>query len=133
MQILYIAIGGSIGAVTRFLLSEFINRTSNDVFPWGTIAVNLIGSFLIGLFVELFSRTIVPDNLRTILIIGFLGAFTTFSTYALESVKLLQGNEIKLFIQNILIHNILGLVFVIFGIYLSRIVIRYIFQGMLWN
>ena len=128
---LYIALGGSLGAVSRFLMSQLINRTSNDIFPWGTIAVNLLGSLLIGFFVELFSRTVVPDNLRSILIIGFLGAFTTFSTYALESISLLRGNEIKLFIQNILIHNVLGLAFVIFGIYLSRIVIKYIFQGML--
>ncbi|RLC57052.1 MAG: fluoride efflux transporter CrcB [Candidatus Cloacimonadota bacterium] len=128
---LYIALGGSVGAVSRFLMSQLINRTSNDIFPWGTIAVNLLGSLLIGFFVELFSRTVVPDNLRSILIIGFLGAFTTFSTYALESISLLRGNEIKLFIQNILIHNVLGLVFVIFGIYLSRIVIKYIFQGMI--
>ena len=131
MQILFIAIGGSVGAVSRFLLSGFINRASNDVFPWGTIAVNMIGSFLIGLFIELFSHTFIPDNLRSILLIGFLGAFTTFSTYALESINLLQGNEIKLFIQNILIHNILGLVCVIFGIYISRIVIKYLFQGIL--
>ncbi len=128
---LYIALGGSLGAVSRFLMSQLINRTSNDIFPWGTIAVNLLGSLLIGFFVELFSRTVVPDNLRSILIIGFLGAFTTFSTYALESISLLRGNEIKLFIQNILIHNVLGLAFVIFGIYLSRIVIKYIFQGMI--
>jgi len=131
MQILYIAIGGGAGAVSRFLLSGFINRTSNDVFPWGTIIVNLIGSFLIGLFIELFSRTIVPDNLRSILLIGFLGAFTTFSTYALESINLLQGNEIKLFFQNILIHNILGLICVIFGIYVSRVVIKYLLQGII--
>ena len=128
---LYIALGGSVGAVSRFLMSQLINRTSNDIFPWGTIAVNLLGSLLIGFFVELFSRTVVPDNLRSILIIGFLGAFTTFSTYALESISLLRGNEIKLFIQNILIHNVLGLAFVIFGIYLSRIVIKYIFQGII--
>ena len=131
LHILYVAIGGSIGAVARFLMSGLINRISNDIFPWGTIAVNLLGSLLIGFFIELFSRTVVPDNLRSILIIGFLGAFTTFSTYAMESIYLLRGNEIKLFIQNILIHNVLGLVFVIFGIYLSRIVIKYIFQGML--
>jgi len=131
MQILYIAIGGSVGAVSRFLLSGYINRTSNDLFPWGTIAVNLIGSLLIGFFIELLSRTIVPDNLRSILLIGFLGAFTTFSAYALESFNLLQGNEIKLFIQNILIHNILGLVCVISGIYISRVVIKYFFQGIL--
>ena len=131
LHILYIALGGSVGAVSRFLMSQLINRTSNDIFPWGTITVNLLGSLLIGFFVEIFSRTVVPDNVRSILIIGFLGAFTTFSTYALESISLLRGNEIKLFIQNILIHNVLGLVFVIFGIYLSRIVIKYIFQGML--
>ncbi len=131
LHILYIALGGSVGAVSRFLISQLINRTSNDIFPWGTIAVNLLGSLLIGFFVEMFSRTVVPDNLRSVLIIGFLGAFTTFSTYALESISLLRGNEIKLFIQNILIHNVLGLFFVIFGIYLSRIVIKYIFQGML--
>ena len=130
MQILYIAIGGSVGAVSRFLLSGFINRTSNDGFPWGTLTVNLIGSLLIGFFIELFSRTIIPENLRSIILIGFLGAFTTFSTYTLESINLLRGTEIKLFIQNILMQNVLGLVCVIFGIYLSRIVVRSVFQVM---
>jgi len=129
LQILYIAVGGSAGAVSRYLISGAVSRTSNDVFPWGTMAVNLFGSLLIGFFIELFSRSLIPGNLRSFLIIGFLGAFTTFSAYAMESIDLLRGNEIKFFFQNVLIHNLLGLVFVVFGIYLSRILIKLITPG----
>ncbi|MCD6177267.1 MAG: fluoride efflux transporter CrcB [Candidatus Cloacimonetes bacterium] len=126
LQMLYIALGGSAGAVSRYLISGAVSRTSNEVFPWGTMAVNLFGSLLIGFFIELFSRSLIPENLRSFLIIGFLGAFTTFSAYAMESINLLRGNEIKFFFQNVLIHNMMGLVFVVFGIYLSRIVIKLI-------
>ena len=129
LQMLYIALGGSAGAVSRYLISGAISRASNEVFPWGTMAVNLFGSLLIGFFIELFSRSLIPENLRSFLIIGFLGAFTTFSAYAMESIDLLRGNEIKFFFQNVLIHNMLGLVCVIFGIYLSRIVIKLITPG----
>jgi fluoride exporter len=126
LQVLYVALGGSAGAVSRYLISGVVSRTSNEIFPWGTIAVNLFGSLLIGFFIELFSRSLIPENLRSFLIIGFLGAFTTFSAYAMESIDLLHGNEVKFFFQNVLIHNILGLICVIFGIYLSRIVIKLI-------
>ena len=126
---LYIALGGSVGAVSRYLISGAVSRTSNEIFPWGTMVVNLFGSLLIGFFIELFSRSLIPENLRSFLIIGFLGAFTTFSAYAMESIDLLRGNEIKFFFQNVLIHNMLGLICVIFGIYLSRIVIKLITPG----
>jgi len=107
------------------LLTEHRIRFSHGV-QW---QLTFFGSLLIGFFIELFSRSLIPENLRSFLIIGFLGAFTTFSAYAMESIDLLRGNEIKFFFQNVLIHNMLGLVCVIFGIYLSRIVIKIFTPG----
>ena len=97
MQLLYIAIGGALGAVCRFLVSNAINQrfASAGSFPIGTLAVNGIGSFLIGsLFVILhhyFSEQNAFDHLRSLIIIGMHGGFTTFSTFSLETLQLIEA------------------------------------------
>ena len=124
MHILYIALGGSLGALARYGLSKWIHLSASDIFPWGTLAVNLTGCFLIGFFFELFETSVIPADLRSFITIGFIGAYTTFSTYSLESVNLLREGQIKLFVTNILLSTLLGLLLVVTGLYASRFLLK---------
>lgn len=119
-QVLFIALGGSLGAVARYGVSSYVLTTVSEIFPWGTLIVNLSGSFLMGVVIELFEHTIVPPNLRSLITIGFLGAYTTFSTYSMETVNLLRDGEVRLATTNFLLSNVLACLLFILGIYCSR-------------
>ena len=123
-QVLLIAVGGSLGAVARYGLSTFVYHATTETFPWGTLVVNLTGSFLIGVFIELFDTSIIPSEWRSFITIGFLGAYTTFSTYSLETVNLLRDGELRLATFNVVGSNLLGIIFVVFGIYSSRLLLK---------
>lgn len=123
-QLLFVFIGGGFGALSRFALSGIINKKISVIFPFGTLAVNLLGCFLIGFFFDMFDRTIVPTELRAFILMGFLGAFTTFSTFTLETVNLLRDGEISPALINIFVSNLAGVVLVFVGVVLSRAVMR---------
>ncbi len=116
MKILAIGIGGIIGTLLRYWVSGVFNYLISEDFPWGTLSVNLIGSFFIGLLWALFSKRLyLNPELRALIFIGILGSFTTFSSYALESLNLFRNNEIKAAILNIVYNNVFGLFAVILG------------------
>jgi CrcB protein len=97
-QIFAVALGGSFGAVVRFLVSSGISQWLGRGFPYGTLVVNVIGSFMLGLLTEslMQQRITVTFEYRAAILIGFIGAFTTFSTFSLETFYLLeQGNLTK--------------------------------------
>lgn len=120
-KILFILTGGALGALMRYLVSNLFYALMGSLLPWGTLAVNVIGSFLIGFLFEAFQLLLVAHhNLRTFVFIGFLGAFTTFSTYSLETLNLLRNTQYRLALSNILLNNILCLLFVILGFVLSK-------------
>lgn len=123
-QILFIAVGGSLGAVARYGLSTFVYHSTGETFPWGTLVVNLTGSFVIGVVIELFDTAIIPTEWRSFITIGFLGAYTTFSTYTLETVNLLRDGELKLATFNIVASNLMGVLFVVLGIYSFRFLLK---------
>ncbi|MBU1075696.1 MAG: fluoride efflux transporter CrcB [Spirochaetes bacterium] len=125
-HLFFIAIGGSIGALSRYTLSRYIGQTANDLFPYGTLLVNVAGSFLIGFFFEIFNRSVISSDLKSLITIGFLGAFTTFSTYTLETVNLFRDNEIKMGVLNIVYNNSLAILFLIIGIYFSKVILKII-------
>jgi CrcB protein len=87
--IISVAIGGSIGAVMRFVGSAYVNKLIGSTFPFGTLSVNILGSFIIGFLALYFEQTI-SANLKAMLITGMLGALTTFSTFSLETILMLQ-------------------------------------------
>ena len=87
--IIAVGIGGFFGAISRYLIATWVQKLSSSFFPIGTLSVNVIGSFLIGFLYLYFSHTINP-TLKAMLITGFLGALTTFSTFSLETLLLLQ-------------------------------------------
>ena len=90
-QIIAIAGGGAVGALARFWVSGGVYRLLGRAFPWGTLAANLIGSFLMGLLFVLFlERLATGPEVRSAVLVGFLGAFTTFSTFSIETLTLIQ-------------------------------------------
>ncbi len=125
-QLALIAVGGSLGALARYGVSTLVYHLAGETFPWGTLLVNLSGSFLIGMFLELFDTAVVPPVWRSFFTIGFLGAYTTFSTYTLETVNLLRDGELRLAAVNVLASNIAGIIFVLAGIASARLVLRLI-------
>jgi CrcB protein len=103
-RLLAVALGGAFGAVARYLLSGWIARLgSASSFPWGTLAVNGLGSFFLGLLMGLGSegRFLVSPFWRILLGVGFLGAFTTFSTFSFETVEAWRGGDGRVALANI--------------------------------
>jgi fluoride exporter len=120
-QLLAVAAGGATGAVLRWLLAGAIQRFAGGAFPWGTFAVNAIGSFLLGfLFVWLIERSSAGELARLALTVGLLGALTTFSTYSLESVRLLQEGAFGMAAANVFGQVVICLVLTWLGIQLAR-------------
>jgi len=120
-QLLAVAAGGAAGAVLRWLMAGAVQRFSGGAFPWGTFAVNALGSFLLGfLFVWLIERSTVFELVRLTLTVGMLGAFTTFSTYSLESIRLLQEGALDMAAANVFGQVVVCLVLTWLGIQLAR-------------
>ncbi len=107
LNVLYIGVGGFIGAVSRYLLSRYINNLLPS-FPFGTLAVNILGSFVLGFIIYSVSmgRNISPE-MRDFVTIGMLGGFTTMSAFAYESFRLMELNQLVLFALNIALNVIL--------------------------
>jgi len=105
--------------LARHYLSRFISMSFGKIFPLGTLAVNLAGALLIGFFYGMFYNRIIPEEIRAFISIGFLGAFTTFSTFTLENIQLFQDGEIKSALINIAVSNIFGLLCVLAGMYIA--------------
>ena len=124
-KILFILAGGGIGSLLRYGLSGTISKYS-ATFPWGTLAVNLTGSFAIGLLWGLSEVLIFSNYWKPFVFVGILGGFTTFSTYGLECFNLLRDGEVLLAVSNILLSNIIGLGLVFLGFSLSRVLINYL-------
>ncbi|AUW42711.1 fluoride efflux transporter CrcB [Rhizobium beringeri] len=94
IQALLVAFGGAIGSVLRYYVGQWALRLMGPAFPWGTLAVNVVGCFVIGVFAELIARKFnASTELRLLLITGFLGGFTTFSAFSLDAISLFERGE----------------------------------------
>jgi fluoride exporter len=122
-KLLLVFLGGGLGACARWLLATTFNTAglSPQGFPWGTLGVNLLGCLLIGLAAGLFERTNAPAEWGLFFITGVLGGFTTFSSFGLETVRLLRGNQLALALAYVSASNILGISWVAAGYTLSRV------------
>lgn len=107
LQIIYIGVGGFIGAVSRFLVSRYMNSLLPS-FPLGTLTVNIIGSFILGFIVYSVSlgKSVSPD-MRDFITIGILGGFTTMSSFAYESFRLMELNQLLMFSLNLALNLVL--------------------------
>lgn len=121
VSVLLIGVGGFAGAVTRYLIDLRITALTGGTLPWGTFVINVSGSFLIGvLFVLLVERPAVPADLRGPLMIGFLGAYTTFSTLALESWRMIEDGAWLYASANLIGSIAMGMIAVVAGVALGR-------------
>ncbi len=116
-NILILGLGGFFGAVSRYLLSSYVqNLFKPNGFPYGTLAVNIIGCFILGLLTYLAgAKGLLDANTRLFLMVGFIGAFTTFSTFSVESAALFQNGQGIAGWLNIFGSNLLGIMFVFVG------------------
>ncbi|MBF0254953.1 MAG: fluoride efflux transporter CrcB [Gammaproteobacteria bacterium] len=120
-QALAIAAGGALGALLRFWVSNGVHQLLGRGFPYGTLAVNLIGSFLMGLLVILLNeRFAAAPELRAALLIGLLGAFTTFSTFSMETYNLIEQAAYLKALANVLLSVLLCLLAAWVGLLLGR-------------
>ncbi|NUQ82479.1 MAG: fluoride efflux transporter CrcB [Bacteroidetes bacterium] len=121
MTLLTIFIGGGLGAVSRYLAGSWVNRLMGPEFPWGTLLVNVAGSFIIGFFLTWMEHRLpVFPYWRPLIAIGFLGGFTTFSSFSWETVVLLRNGDYLLAALNTGGSVLLCLTGVILGIWLAR-------------
>ena len=119
--IFYIAIGGAIGSVLRYLTSVLVNKYWSNHFPLATLITNIIGCFLIGLIIGLLEKNnLANSNLKWFLITGFCGGFTTFSAFGYENITLFQSNNSVLAFGYIALSIIVGLFAVWFGLIVSK-------------
>jgi len=121
---LWVALGGAIGAVSRYLVAGYVQNKAGIAFPLGTLTVNVLGSFIIGFFIQyVLEYLAMPPQVRALAVVGFLGAFTTFSSFSYETVSfLLEGEWLKAFIY-ILGTNLLCFIATLLGILLARALI----------
>jgi len=115
-KLLIIGAGGFVGAVLRYGISGWVQRSTTSTFPYGTLAVNILGSFLLGVVLYLVQeRGVLPPAWRSAVAIGMLGALTTFSTFSYETMELLRSHEVPAAVLNIFVNVLLCLLAVWVG------------------
>jgi CrcB protein len=118
---LWISVGAIIGASARYFVSRFIAKAVTASFPYGTLLINVTGSFILGLFLVWGTERALPDpRWRLLIAIGFCGSYTTFSSYAFESFSLFEQGHYMLFASNVLANNVLCLAGVLAGAVIAR-------------
>jgi len=121
MHLVLIGLGGFVGAIARYLVGGWATSLGRGTFPWGTMVVNLTGSFIIGvLFALMIERAAISSTWRGPLMIGFVGSYTTFSTLTLESWRLLEDGAWLLGITNLAGSLLVGVAAVVLGIGIGR-------------
>jgi CrcB protein len=119
-KLLLLISGGAIGTVLRYAIGGFSHKLLDANYPIGTLVVNLSGSFIIGILWSIWEQNDISPNIRTFLFIGLLGGYTTFSSFALETLNLFRDGDVRMAIFNILANNVLGIGLVFLGYFLAR-------------
>ncbi len=123
LKTLFVFIGGGIGSVLRYLMSGWVYSIWGSNFPYGTLSVNIVGSFVIGFFLTLAEdKFLVTPDIRVFVAIGIVGGFTTFSTFTFETFKLLKNGSLLIGGLNIVVSMTLALIAVWFGSILAMLI-----------
>ena len=118
---LWISLGAIVGASARYFVSRFVAKAVTASFPYGTLLINITGSFILGLFLVWSTERVLADpRWRLLIAIGFCGSYTTFSSYAFESFSLFEQGHYLLFTWNVLANNVLCLAGVVAGAVIAR-------------
>jgi CrcB protein len=121
-RFLLVGLAGLVGTLARYVMSVWIDDRLSQTFPVGTLAVNLLGCFLAGFLFHLTEQKYQLDAVvRTAIFVGFLGGFTTFSSYALQTVNMVRDGSVLLAGANVIISNVAGLLLVWAGYALVRV------------
>jgi len=122
-QILYlssVALGGIIGAIARYSVNLIIPRATISTFPWSTFAVNIFGSLLAGILLALSTKFAISHTIKLFIFVGILGAFTSFSAFALENFLLFTTGKTVLAITNIVTSNLFGIIVFALGFFATQ-------------
>jgi CrcB protein len=123
VEYVIIGVGGFLGANARYLVASWAAQRFGTTFPYGTFIINVTGSFLLGMFLALLQdRVAIHPHYRLFFAVGFLGAYTTFSTFSYESLRLLQEGNMLLALINLFGSLAVGLFGVVLGFGLGRLV-----------
>ena len=123
IKYMMVGIGGFIGTVARFWVGGYISQRMGTKFPYGTFVINCTGSFMIGLVITLLAeRTHWNANLRYLIPIGFIGAYTTFSTFEFETLRAVQDGQILIAAMNVILSVMIGFISVWLGVIAGRAV-----------
>jgi CrcB protein len=123
LKILMVALGGSIGATTRYLVSTWAAEKFGAEFPYGTFIVNVVGCFIIGAFMTMATeRLIVSPYWRLLVTVGFVGGLTTFSSFSYETLRLLEDADLMLAFYNVALNFVLGFFATWLGISVVRLI-----------
>ena len=121
-ELLIISLGAIVGANARYLISRYAARLLGPVFPYGTLIINITGSAIVGFFIVWTSeRVLVDPRWRLLVVVGFCGAFTTFSSYAFETVAYFEQGQWLLLWTNVLTNNFLCLLGALAGMVIARV------------
>jgi CrcB protein len=122
MVYLLVVIGGGTGALLRYLSTQFVNSIFKTQFSFGTVFVNCVGALLIGFLINFFDLNLLSTKWKLLLITGFLGGYTTFSAYSLETVQYFLNGNVKFAVINILTNNVLCILLVLLGLWIHNLV-----------
>src|SRR6266571_4319043 len=122
LDVLVICLGAIVGANARYFVSRYLAQVLGPVFPYGTLFINIVGSFIVGFFVVWTSERVLADpRWRLLVVVGFCGSFTTFSSYAFETMSYFEQGQWGLMLTNILGNNLLCLAGALGGMALARV------------
>lgn len=118
-----VAVGGAVGAVSRYGLDRAIEARGEATFPWSTFVINVSGCLVVGFVIAaLVDRHHTPNWLRAALVVGFCGSYTTFSTFAQETLDLLEARDVAIALTSVASNVVLGVLAVVAGTRLGRLV-----------
>ena len=122
-KVLWLGLAGGAGTIARFLLSDVVQQLGDREFPWGVFVVNIVGSFLFGVIWAISGDRIeLSAQARMLILVGFIGGFTTFSSFAFDNAQMLSNSKWFMVAANVVAQNVLGIAAVYAGVMLGRLI-----------